>query len=224
MSSYNYITENFLSLERLSALSGATTGEIESMIEAKCLPNAAYQLKGECTITSIFGEYVEELTQCFFPNSYVDMVCNILSDPRPYEDIAQSYKKTFYDGYRRHLVALNAQHYGFQHLFDETGEASGAAADAFLDSEWKHYINGVYGLCTNSASIEEIVTKEAMIARIQFLVSKENDLSALDTQTLKEAVDTLDKVSAQFAPHELAASSRGKYIDTVNLQYFGDKA
>ncbi|WP_262693073.1 DUF6058 family natural product biosynthesis protein [Kordiimonas aquimaris] len=224
MSSYNYITENFISLEQLSTLSGATTREIESMIAAQCLPDAAYQLKGECTITSIFGDYVEEIRQSFFPNSYVDMVRQILSDPRALEDIARSYKQVFYDGYRGYLIEFDAQNYGFHHLFDASGQVSGAAADAFFDSEWEHYRNGVYGLCTNSASIEEIATKEAMIARIKFLMSKESPLSAPDTEMLKKAVDMLDKASAQFAPHEREASSRGKYIDAVNRQYFDGEA
>jgi hypothetical protein len=220
MNSFDYISENFLTLEQLSEVSGVSVEMIIIMIEKGCLPSPSYKISGTCEVTSFFGVHSELISRWYFPRAYVEQVNAISSDPRELETVAQELQEAFLSDYKQCLHDMQAKEGGLAHLFHLDRGLENENASNFLNAEWQHYLDGTYGVCTKTASVQQIAIKEIMIARIKQLVEKakrglEND-ERLD---LTEAVDALDRVSAEFAPHELERSSRYKYIDLIKRAY-----
>ena len=87
-----------------------------------------------------------------------------------------------------------------------------------IKEEWQHFLKGTYGLCTRSGLPEDIAEKELAILII-------NEILDLDFITderkemLTQAVNLLDKVSPQFAPHERLRSSRHRLIDEIRRKF-----
>jgi hypothetical protein len=93
--------------------------------------------------------------------------------------------------------------------------------DKFLAAEWQGYLDGIYGLCTNDPTPENIATKEIMLRRIR-LITADGSKAALNSEEknlLKNTIHTLDPVLSSFAPYERAQSSREKWINAMVVKY-----
>lgn len=220
MTSLEYILAHFISLPQLATLSGETPESIDRYIAARCLPGPAYRLDGKVYLSSIFGEHGERWDTAFFPRSHVAKLQDIARREEPLEAISAGLEAGFKDEYRSLLVELQAFEGGMPEVFTPDGTVGGDAAEALLDSEWNHYMDGTYGLCTRSATVREIATKEITIARIkQLAASLEHSPSEATRAELAQAVDLLDSVSAPFAPHEVSRSSRQSYITDIKHRF-----
>lgn len=84
-------------------------------------------------------------------------------------------------------------------LLAEMRVQGGASLDP--DKTWQSYLSGVYAVCLRSATPENIVRKDVLLARIESLTSAPLPESAEWMQALKEAVDALDLLERPFSPH-----------------------
>jgi hypothetical protein len=109
--------------------------------------------------------------------------------------------------YRRRLAQLEA--------------AEDLMSDAHIAAEWQHFLDGTYGLCTRSGLPEDIAAKEAAIVLIRAMtaLAARQGLDEEERGRLAGAVDLLDAASAPFAPHEVARSSRRRYVDEVRAAW-----
>jgi len=220
MTSIDYIVENFLTFDQLAAASGVSVDQLQEMIAANCLPGPAYEVTGTYKVQSVFGLHEEVVSRAYYPTSHVTKAQAVASSAATYPEQSETLKRAFYTDYKKILLAKNAAAFGLAHLFDAAGQIVGPKADLLLAQEWQHYLDGTYGLCTRCATATEIATKESMIAKITCLTDKlEQDRAAGLLDDLAQAVDELDAVSAPFAPHEVARSSRGRHIDAVRRKY-----
>lgn len=220
MNSLDYIKQNFLTLAQLSDASGVSVQLIKQMIGAGCLPGPAYEVLQESSIRSVFGEHEEQVTAEYYPHSHVAKAQDIERSGVSLAAVAAEQRRLFDQTYIDLLRAEKAAEFGLGHLCAPDGCVKGPELDAFLDTEWQHYLDGTYGLCTRSASFEEIAIKEIMIAKIKCLLGLlDAGESAVSFDDLAEAVDRLDTVSSPFAPHERQLSSRGQWIDSVRATY-----
>jgi len=220
MSSIDYIIENFITIEELARLSDVRVEQLREMVAANCLPGPAYEVKGDYKVQSIFGEHQETVCRAYYPKSHIAKAQAISANSDTYSEQNEALRQAFYRDYKNNLVSKNAIDFGLENLFDEAGRVAGAAADKLLASEWQHYLDGTYGLCTRRATADDIAIKEIMVAKITHLMGKidEDSASSLLLE-LSSAVDALDAVSSPFAPHEQERSSRGRFIDTVRQKY-----
>lgn len=220
MSSIDYITENFITIEKLATLSTVPVGQLRKMIAANCLPGPAYEVTGQYEVCSIFGAHRETVCRAYYPKSHVAKAQAIAANSDTYSEQNDALRRAFYREYKNILVSKNAIDFGLENLFDETGQVAGVAADELLASEWQHYLDGTYGLCTRRVTADDIAIKEIMVAKITYLMRKiDEDRSQSLLEELNGAVDELDAVSASFAPHEQERSSRGRHIDAVRQKY-----
>jgi hypothetical protein len=223
--SLQYLQSTFLTFDQLSELTGVEPARLRGLIKAGCLPGPAYRVVGECVISSIFGDHADAVELQFFPRSYVAKVNGLVQSGLPDDELARREKQDFFAQYVETLVALRVHTFGLDALYGQDGHVGGAEAEALLEKEWLAYLDGAYGLCTGSASAEEIATKEAMIAKIKFLIAAiETGGAGTLLAELEQAVDLLDQVSAPFAPHEVARSSRETYINQVRARYLAQVA
>jgi len=220
MGSNDYIEKNFLTLEDLSEATSVSAVEIGNMINSACLPGPAYEIDIVSKIRSVFGEHEQSSTRAYFPKSHIEKIKAFLAAGVSYETSAAKEQKNFQLTYAKKIEESGADKFGLANFFQADGTVGGEPLEIFLQAEWQHYLDGTYGLCTRNATADEIACKEVMIAKIKYLTKQydqEHEPALL--APLAEAVDVLDAVSAPFAPHEIARSSRGLYIDAVRKKY-----
>jgi hypothetical protein len=172
------------------------------------MPRPSYRLRLQVACDSYFGPHEESHAIDWYAQGAVAWagLLEMLDGPR------QAFH-VFADRYRRRLAQLAGDG-----LLPDAGEL---ANDAHIAAEWRHFLDGTYGLCTRTGLPEEIAAKEAAIAVIRALTELGARQGLHDEQRsrLAAAVDLLDRVGAPFAPHEVARSSRRRYVDEVRAAW-----
>jgi hypothetical protein len=208
MNLIDYLNRHFLTREQLLARTGIDGARLAALQECGMMPRPSYRLRLDLACDSFFGRHEESHAIDWYAQGYVAWagLLDALEGPR------QAYH-VFADRYRRRLAQL----------LDENLCSSGdeLAGDAHIAAEWKHFLDGTYGLCTRAGLPEDIAAKEAAIVVIRELTPQDSGqgLSDEERRRLTAAVDLLDAASAPFAPHEVARSSRRRYVDAVRADW-----
>jgi hypothetical protein len=200
-----YLEHYFVTREQLLSRSAIDNAQLERLQLARMTPQPSYRLRINLDCSSFFGEHEEQTTVEYYAKAYVGWLALA-----PTFSDEQEARELFFQRYRARLGELASA--GIAPRDPEF------ASDAHLLQEWNGFLDGTYGLCTTSGLPEDIVAKEASIAFIRELAAD----SVVDDEArtlLRLAVDLLDSVAAQFAPHEAPRSSRRRYVDEVRARY-----
>jgi hypothetical protein len=208
MNLIDYLTQTFLTREQLLARTGIDGARLDALQARGMMPRPSYRLRLALACDSFFGAHEECCASDWYAQGYVAWagLLGALDEPR------QAYR-VFAERYRRRLAQL-----GDENLCTNV---EALAADAHIAAEWGHFLDGTYGLCTRSGLPEDIAAKEAAIVLIRELTSQGGAQGLGDAQRkrLAAAVDLLDAASAPFAPHEVARSSRRRYVDEIRAAW-----
>jgi hypothetical protein len=200
----DYLNKHFFTQAQLLAWTGIAVDELEDLQRRRMMPLPSYRLRLDATCHSFFGEHAERIEAGFYAKgspAWIEALRSLGDEAGAYALFARRY---------RHRLAQLA----------EIAPAADLTGEAHIASEWKHFVDGTYGLCTVSGLPEDIAAKEAAIVVIRALCGREEQaLTDVERQRLRAAVDLLDSVSKPFAPHEVARSSRRKYVDEVRTTY-----
>lgn len=199
-----YLDTHFFTHDQLFAASGIDAAGLAALAG---LPKPSYRLRLDIGCDSFFGAHAEQHRIDYYAKGYADWIGIVRALPREGDA-----RDLFDQHYRDRLAQLEA-----------AGIASddpklNAGLDAHLADEWRHFLDGTYGLCTRSGLPEDIAAKEVAIAIIKELTS-EQALTCAETSRLALAVDLLDDVSTPFAPHERERRSRHRLVDLVRITY-----
>jgi hypothetical protein len=163
-------------------------------------PAPAYRLRIAIECDSFFGAHSESCDAHYYASGTPAWLADVAGLP----DGAAAYA-LFAQRYRDRVAALGAA----------------ARSEEYLIEEWRHFLEGTYGLCSRDGLPETIADKEVAAANIKGLLDKggEQVLTADELLYLRHWVNVLDRASAPFAPHEVARSSRRRLIDEVRAAY-----
>lgn len=208
MNLIDYLNRHFLTREQLLARTGIDGDRLDELQRQHMMPYPSYRLRLQVSCDSFFGPHEESQAIDWYAQGAVAWIglLETLDGPR------QAYH-LFADRYRRRLAQLAAD--------GLPPAADGLTADAHIAAEWRHFLEGTYGLCTRTGLPEEIAAKEAAIAVIRALTEPgaRQGLDEEQRSRLAAAVELLDRVSAPFAPHEVARSSRRRYVDEIRAAW-----
>ncbi|TMN39945.1 DUF6058 family natural product biosynthesis protein [Pseudoalteromonas sp. S2755] len=204
----NYLQTHFITKETLLRESQLSHFELATLIEKRLMPKAAYKLTLKLECDSFFGEHSDKSCLEFYPQGALVWLGAVLQA----EDEAQAFS-LFSQRYKDQLYRLKTQGLNPQDAkLDQD-------IDAHLESEWQHFLGGIYGLCTKTGLPEDIANKEAAIVIINEYLAQDEHLSPDELTNLHQVVDLLDEASALFAPHERERSSRKRLIDDVRVKF-----
>jgi hypothetical protein len=208
MNLLDYLNRHLLTREQLLARAGIDDARLGELQERGMLPRPSYRLRLDIACDSFFGAHAENHAIDWYAHGTVAWAGLLEALDGP-----QQAFHMFADRYRRRLAQLAAD--GL-HMDEGT-----LAGEAHIEAEWRHFLDGTYGLCTRTGLPEDIAAKEAAIARIRALtgLGARQGLDEGERQKLAAAVDLLDRVSAPFAPHERARSSRRRWVDEVRAAW-----
>lgn len=188
-----YLDSHLMTEARLLAATGLDRTALQALQAARLAPLPAYRLRLAVQCTSFFGVHEETGNVEYYAKGAPDWIDAVRHLDR--EDDARALFA------RRYTARL--------HELDP-------AAQADLAAEWASFLDGTYGLCTNTGLPEEIAAKEWATAAINRNVAN-GAHARLDR--LRAAVDLLDASSSPFAPHERARSSRRRLVEQVREQW-----
>jgi len=213
----NYLSSYFLTKQELLAATKITEQELSHYQKLEVMPKCSYKLQLSVASTSFFGLHSEEQEIEYYAKGYISWIAIVQS----LKDV-QSIYSLFETRYKVAIEQLRIQgHYSKSDKINES-------FDLHIKDEWKHFLDGIYGLCTKSGLPEDIAAKEFSILEINELTatsqatSQVTELAELTEQQLSQltrAVNLLDAASALFAPHERLNSSRHRLVDEVRRKY-----
>ena len=196
----DYLNRHFLTREQLLLASGIDGAQLDAWTEAGALPRPSYRIRLDLACDSFFGGHAEQHTVEYHARGAAAWIGALATRScEPYALFARRYREA--------LAALPLRCHD---------PKLGAGLDAHIAQEWRHFLDGTYGVCTRSGLPEDIAAKELAICVIRELT--EGD-APVDLARLSQAVDLLDRAASPFAPHERARSSRRRYVDEVRRRY-----
>lgn len=202
-----YLHGYFYTKQQLLEMTQTSEDELEQYQAAGMMPQPSYRITLDITCDSFFGKHQENNEQTYYAKGYATWLHGLRSLSNEKEAF-----QVFSNHYRDVLDGLK----GMGH--DTSHPKLSSSLSEHLAEEWKHFIDGTYGLCTKSGLAEDIATKELAITEITSFLEKTH-LTGPEKQQLKRAVDLLDHASALFAPHERDQSSRKRLVDDVRDKY-----
>ncbi|NHZ96310.1 DUF6058 family natural product biosynthesis protein [Massilia sp. CCM 8734] len=206
----HYLSDGLFTEEQLLAVSGIDAGELAALQQRAMMPQASYRLRIDVNCDSFFGAHQEHKQLVYYAKGYASWI-GLLQSLGGEADAL----RVFAERYRARLGQLKAAG-----LCSDNPKL-GAGLDQHLVEEWRHFLEGTYGVCTKTGLPEDIASKELATTIIREIIGKpvEQALSMRDRVCLTLAVDLLDTASGQFAPHERERSSRHLLIDEVRKTY-----
>lgn len=207
----NYLSRNYLTIEQLAAQTKFSVAEIEHFIEARIIPEPSFKLRQTIEISSpLADEHKIEETIRYFPQSHVALLQN------HGKKSAEEIKTAFIEKMRRHLFTHRDKKFAYGDVFDPDDRPDEEKLAAELAKEWNYYCQGIYGICTLTATPQEIIEKEIAVKKLlAFLDRYPADELAEHKSEAARIIEEYDKVSNLFAPYQRKTSSRGKYVDRI---------
>lgn len=205
-----YLASHFLTEDEITAAASSTQQQLLQLQDRGCMPRPSYVLAQSILCRSFFGDFNEEIETRYYAKDYVSWLAMVMERDDPqvaFQQFRQRYSLTL-DRLRR--SGLRSDH-----------DNLNASFDAHVQEEWKHFLNGTYGLCTKSGLPEDIASKEMAILIIKEISEgrARDSLSAAERERLRRAVTLLDEASSPFAPHEVERSSRNRFIVQIRDRF-----
>lgn len=219
-----YLSEHCYTKEALLSVSKVTAAQLKTYQELGVMPKSSYKLMVSVSCDSFFGAHEETQKVEYYAKGYASWlgVLQALFEGHVQKTPQESQLKKeaygiFYRRYKAELDRLKSLGY----VCDEP--KLNAGLDEYIEEVWAHFIEGIYGLCTQSGLPEDIAAKAVAIFEInQLSEASEFSVGALSEAKLKaleNSVNLLDASSALFAPHERLRSSRHRLVDEIRRQF-----
>ena len=151
-----YLQSNFLSQAQVIDQANISEAAFDKLLEQGAVPKPSYLLDFSLSCHSYFGEYTVPNTQCaYYAQGCVDWINDIrhLSDRQA---IYAYFKAEFLCEYE----ALRIQGYGLGYKMKSD------AFNRYMSEQFRHFMEGTYGLCTRTGRVTEIVRKEVAMHTI----------------------------------------------------------
>ncbi|SFK89441.1 hypothetical protein SAMN04488518_11122 [Pseudovibrio ascidiaceicola] len=216
----NYLYSEFYEEQVFQDLLGLSSADWQSLLERRVMPAASYLFTNSSLCVSFLGQFQERELYRFHLKShrrwFEDLQCFGLTQE-------QAAKAFFLSRFRNAKEAFLAGELGSR-LHASDPEVLSAFDGDLEERTWGHFLNGTYGICTRDGQPDTIFQKQVGVRFVENMTKTEPHLlSGEQLGLLRQTVDFLDGVESEFAPHEVAQSSRQRCIIDVREQYLAER-
>lgn len=227
MSTQDYLDQYYLHHTRFAECCGLRVADIERLIEAQLIPAPSYLVSDTGQGKSVvFGEFGEpNLGSVFKPGTYFHPALVVWTKyafdtlSKHGDDQAKRIVKArFSEEFTAALVFENQVTYRLPDCFDDTGIAISVGIEQRINTNWQHFVNGVFSLCVAKPdSIANIVHKEVLQEKLTTLSGdgKRTDYKGENLHVLYRLIDDYADSAMPFSPTEFPKSSRKRLVDDV---------
>lgn len=213
----NYLFSNFQEERAFAQTCGVSLAELSRLIEARVFPSPSYVYESNGRSLSFVSDFSEDTKYRFHLSGHATWFDGIGRFGLDDESRARDY---FFKRYEAAKETFLTSDFGLQ-LAEVAPDIATQFDIAHANSTWKHFLNGVYGVCTRDGQPESVFLKQVCVMFIEKMIAGgPGSLSAAHLQLLKRTVAFLDTVESEFAPHEIPQTSRQRCIIDVNSRFF----
>ena len=217
----NYLYTNFFEESQFVDVVGTTTDGLASLVAARVFPSSSYVYDSKGWSSSFVAEFLDEQAYRFHLREHTDWYREITQLGLDTEPRARSF---FFSRYDQAKTTFLSSSLGLA-LQEQAPEVAEQFDQDHANSTWDHFLNGVYGVCTRDGRPESVFLKQAGVMFIEKMISAGPEkLSLSQTALLRRAVDFLDGIESDFAPHEAPKASRQSCIVDVKARFLDEKA
>lgn len=212
----NYLYSNFLEENSFAHACGISRKTLASLIDARIIPAPSYIYEGNNQATSFVSNFIDSDTYRFHLKGNLAWVNTTLRLGLDTEDRARDHFFHRYDQAKQTFLSsqLGQQLVAFAPEIPARFDASHAA------STWGYFLEGVYGVCTRDGQPETVFLKQAGVMFIeQMSADGPGSLSPSQIELLECTVSLLDSIESDFAPHEVAHTSRQRCITDIRANF-----
>lgn len=227
MSTQDYLDQYYLHHTRFAECCGLRVADIEQLMTAQLIPAPSYTVSdiGQCR-SVVFGELgdpnlgLELKSGTYFHPALVawtKYAFNILSKHGD-EQAKRIVNARFYEEFTLALAIENHGTYRLPDCFDDAGIAIPAGIEQRINTNWQHFVNGVFSLCVAKPdSIANIVHKEILQEKLTALSGngKRTNYKGENLSALHQLIDDYANSAMPFSPIEFPKSSRKRLVDDV---------
>ncbi len=209
-----YLFENFYEETTFLKEAQISVADLSGLIQKRVMPKPSYIVKNTADVLSFVSSSCEVQPYRFHLKNHVAWletlhVLNLDSEARARATFQVQYEtaaKSFF------ISALGESILAIMPRFPEGFDA------VHFDATWQYFLDGVYGVCTRNGMPGDIFLKQACVRFIDHFTEAfpDADISPEHQKTVLAAVDILDKVESDFAPHEVSETSRQRCI--INMR------
>ena len=211
----NYLFQNFLEQSEFARQANISAPELEDLIDWQIIPTASYCYQANGKVRSFISDHEDVQLYRFHLKGHLAWINAIQNLQIENQKASQNY---FFDRYNSAQRILKESGIG-KELNILLPEILPKFDDALRADTWKHFINGVYGVCTKDGMPETILIKQICVKFIDAFTAAEHlRHSTSHRELLLKTVDLLDQVVSAFAPRELEKSSRQRCVLDVRAQ------
>ncbi len=197
-----YIESQYLTLEALAARAELTPERLQQLLEARCVPPHSYEVRGDFVFVSSFGEYKIPVQPRRYYHPSLERWARKAALLAKIHGLAEVARKIRHDFDEELAAALNGRQ---------------APWPGGADYAWDYMMDGTWGLCLEEISAPNLLKKEFARKEIADLMQADPNLDT--REALAAAVTRYNEVAKDFAPHEVAESSRRREIEPAVERY-----
>lgn len=211
-----YLFSNFDEESEFADRCGIAVGTLHEWIERRVGPAASYVYESNGQSRSFVSTHVHRAAYRFHLKGHQSWFAAVDRYELSSEDRAREYFEARFDQAK---VAFLSSPFGRELSALAPDVCHGFDAD-HMAATWTHFLNGVYGVCTRDGLPETVFLKQAGVMFIDRIIEAgPGSLSSAEIALLDRAVTFLDEVESDFAPHEVAQSSRQRCIIEVRSSF-----
>lgn len=212
----DYLHKHFLTTTAFAAAAGWTPVQLSQAIAARVMPGPSYRLAGMARVTSFVADEDVPLDASFHLAAHLAWAAELDRLQLQTEPAARAHFMQRYDAAKRAFAESDRG----QPLLRTNPEVMARFDPGHAAATWDHFLNGVYGVCTRDGAPETVFHKQVGVMIVETLSRTPPDRITPEALTrLAEAVDFLDEVASDFAPHERARSSRQRCITDIRTRF-----
>ena len=222
-----YLDQYYLNQTQFALRCELGPQDIEELVAAQLIPAPSYQVSDSRHCKSVvFGELInpdsiEKLkTGTYFHPAAATWTKYAFSTlQRHAKDEARAIlKHRFTEEFVQALTIRNSNTYRLKDCFNATGAALAAGIEQRVNTNWQHFLNGVFSLCVAKPdSIANIVHKEILQEKLSAITNNgiRVDYQNEDLAALKKLIDDYADSTMPFSPLEYPRSSRKRLVEDL---------
>lgn len=212
----NYLYAHFVEEQDFAAINGITRGDLTALIDARVFPAPSYIYTGKGRLVSFVSNVTDGHEYRFHLKGHSVWLETVQDFALKSEDHARAH---FFERYDKAKHAFFASALG-QQLSNLAPDVQNHFDSTHAHATWAHFLNGVYGVCTRDGQPDSVFKKQAYVMFIEHMIAGGLTSSTRpQLEILERAVDALDKVESDFAPHEVSDTSRQRCIIDVRAAF-----
>jgi hypothetical protein len=214
----DYLGLHYWNEQKLAEQCKLTVFALENMVADGLIPRPSYTVSGNVLVSAAFGELEAQDAPegSYFHPATVSWI-NRAQEMESTND-SSALRQLFHNNMAAALADLDRDTWRLSDAFDDRGQPIVEELNRRIDSNWKSFQDGIFGLCVaNPVSEREIARKEILQEKLSALTANGEHAGglAISKNGLRQLIDAYEEASMPFSPVEYPISSRKRLIDDL---------